>query len=143
MNLSKIRVGETYKNYKELCHALGEKVMAGNSKKAQLKEWERYFSYTKEGHKFIITEIYNEPKERDDKRILGNNAAYYIDYIEILLLNLFTEYAEQEQRTLLLSKSKLLYLLKMINTNYLFYRDKTNRTHNRKCWKASPKSKGN
>ncbi|STO12829.1 Uncharacterised protein [[Flavobacterium] thermophilum] len=127
MNLSNIKAGQTFKNYKELCSVLGEKVMAGNSKKAQLKEWERYFSYTKDGHKFIITEIYNEPKERDDKRILGNNAAYYIDYIEILLLNLFAEYAEQEQRTLLLSKSKLLYLLKMINTNYLFYRDKTNK----------------
>lgn len=127
VNVSNLHVGQVLKNYKELCHALGEKVQAGNSKKAQLKNWERYFSYTKDGHKFIINEIYDTPKEKDDRRILGNNAAYYIDYIEMLLLNLFAEYAEQGQRTLLLSKSKLLYLLKMINTNYLFYRDKTNK----------------
>lgn len=127
IDISNLYVGQVFKNYKELCRALDEKVMAGNSKKAQLKEWERYFSYTKDGHKFIITEIYSEPKEKDDKRILGNNAAYYIDYIEILLLNLFAEYTEQGHRTLLLSKGKLLYLLKMINTNYLFFRDKTSK----------------
>ena len=117
IDVSNLYVGQVFKNYKELCSALGEKVMAGNSKKAQLKDWERYFLYTKDGHKFIINKIYDTPKEKDDRRILGNNAAYYIDYIEILLLNLFAEYAGQGQRTLLLSKSKLLYLLKMINTN--------------------------
>ena len=103
INVSNISVGQTFKNYKELCNALGEQVKGGDAKKAQLKNWERYFDYEKDGHKFIIKEIYSEPKSKNDQRSLGNNVAFYIDYIEILLLNLFAEYAEQGERTLLIS----------------------------------------
>jgi hypothetical protein len=45
----------------------------GNAKKAQIKEFERYFNYKKVGQKFIITEIYNEPLTKVDKRCEGNN----------------------------------------------------------------------
>lgn len=127
MNLSNIKVGQTFKNYKELCSALGEPVKGGKSKQLQLKEWERYFSFTKQGHKITINEIYDTPKEKQDMRSYGNNTVGYIDYIEILLLNLFAEKAKQGQRDLLISKGKLLKLLKMINSNYLFFRDKTHK----------------
>ena len=32
---------KTYKNYKELCEAIGWKISTGNGKKAQLKELEK------------------------------------------------------------------------------------------------------
>ena len=57
MDLSNIETGQTFKNYKELCQALGELVKGGDAKNAQLKKWSRYFSYERQGHKFIITEI--------------------------------------------------------------------------------------
>lgn len=126
INMSNIHVGQVFKNYKTLCQALGEPIKAGDSKKAQIKEWERYFLFKRDGHKYIITEIFETPKEKQDKRLLGNsNVAEYMDYIETLLLNLFAEKAQQGQRDLLISKGKLLKLIKAINSNYLFFRDKT------------------
>lgn len=68
-------VGQTYK-YKELCALLGEKELGGDSKKAQLKRWERLFSWEhpinvktrKPSKLFYIKEIYSEAKEKQDGR---------------------------------------------------------------------------
>ena len=68
-----IEQGEVFKNYKELCERLGEPVKDGNSKKAQLKEWEQRFSYQKQGYKIIITEVFSEPKEKVSRRRGGAN----------------------------------------------------------------------
>ena len=68
MNLSKIK--ELYeeenkqgkeliiKNYKEMCKILDEEETDGNSKKSQIKEWNRYFDFTRDGQKYIINVIY-------------------------------------------------------------------------------------
>jgi hypothetical protein len=37
------------KNYKKMCELLNEEVKTSNSKKAQLKRWERYISWSKNG----------------------------------------------------------------------------------------------
>lgn len=42
-------------------------VEAGNSKKAQLKELERFINYHKEGNKFVIDEIYEVTQEKTRK----------------------------------------------------------------------------
>ena len=49
------------KNYKEMCKILNENEKTGDSKKAQQKEWKRYFDFGKEGQKYIIYEIYEKP----------------------------------------------------------------------------------
>lgn len=64
MKLENIKQGMIVKNYKEMCNLLGEKVMAGNSKNSQLKEWERYFEYHKQGYSFIIDNIFETPLEK-------------------------------------------------------------------------------
>lgn len=61
MNIKNIKVGDTFKNYKELCRILDEDEKANNSKIAQLKMWENYFSYDRKGQKITITEIYDKP----------------------------------------------------------------------------------
>ncbi|MED4883864.1 zinc-ribbon domain-containing protein [Bacillus smithii] len=76
MDLSNIKAGDVFKNYKQLCEALGEKTKTGNSKIAQLKEWKRYFNFTKQGYKFIINEIYETTKLKIDLRSNGNNKKY-------------------------------------------------------------------
>jgi len=43
IDTNNIVVGQVVKNYKELCALLGEEECAGNSRKAQLKEFARYF----------------------------------------------------------------------------------------------------
>lgn len=49
------------KNYKEMCKILKENEKTGDSKKAQQKEWKRYFDFSKEGQKYLIYEIYEKP----------------------------------------------------------------------------------
>ena len=53
INTNALKTNQIFKNYKELCEYLDEPIKTGKSKQLQLKDWERYFSYEKEGQKFI------------------------------------------------------------------------------------------
>jgi len=108
-------VGLVIKNYKLLCHLLEQETKTSDSKKAQEKEWKRYFDWEKKGHKYIIIEVYNEPLEKNDKRSLGNNSIY-VQHIELLLLNYLTK---QEGFKTTLTLKKLFLLMGMINQNYI------------------------
>lgn len=81
MKLSNLSVGLRVPNYKKLCELLDEPTKAGNSKDAQLKEFSRYFAYEREKIAYIITEIFDTPKESNDGR------SKYIHLIEPILLN--------------------------------------------------------
>ena len=59
---------KTYKNYKELCVAMDWKITDGSSKKKQLKELESLCKYHKEGNKFVIDEVFENPKPIKDGR---------------------------------------------------------------------------
>ena len=83
---SKLYVNQIFKNYKELCAFFDEKPTTGCSKQAQFKEWERYFSYRKEGNKFVITEVFDTPKEKVDNRVNNysrnnKNVKPFMDYL--------------------------------------------------------------
>ena len=45
LDTSRLEIGMIVKNYKELCALLNENPKTGNSKNAQLKEWQRYFEF--------------------------------------------------------------------------------------------------
>lgn len=63
-----LKIGEKYK-YKELCEILNEKELLGNSRKAQFKEWERYFKWSNPNSRtYLIEEIYDFPKDKIDGR---------------------------------------------------------------------------
>lgn len=64
MILENIKVGITYKNYKSLCEILNEPIKTGKSKQLQLEDWNRYFNYNKNGNKFVVTEIFDTPKQK-------------------------------------------------------------------------------
>ncbi len=74
----------TVKNYKVMCELIGEDVLNGASKKAQLNRWKRYFDFHKDGQRFVIDEIYDEPFATDDDR--KRKEGLYVKYIELLLL---------------------------------------------------------
>ena len=115
MNIENLEAGQTIKNYKELCSMLEIKVEAGNSKKAQLKELERFLKYHKEGNKFIIDEIYKEVKEKTDLRNNGNSSVYGDNIKRLLLLLMATSVDNDE---VILPISILLSKLSMVNINY-------------------------
>lgn len=78
-------IGQKFKNYKELCDYLKEPVKTGKSKQLQILNWGRYFEYEKDGHKFIITDVYETPKEKTQRT--GNNIKnlrVMIDYLQCL-----------------------------------------------------------
>lgn len=107
-------VGQVIKNYKILCKLLNEPELNGNSKIAQHKEWERYFSYIKEGQKYIITEIYDSPIPKQDLRSKGNNSEY-VQHIELLLLNYLSKQTDSQAD---FTNKNLFLLLGMVNQNY-------------------------
>ena len=112
MKLDNISEGLIIKNYKELCQLLELEPKAGNQKKAQLKDIERYFSYEKQGHKMIVKELYNVPLPPN------NNITQYIPLIERLILHHMVVEDDFYEGRLYIPKSKLFKLLKMINKQY-------------------------
>ena len=97
-----------------MCKLLEEKEKNGASKRSQLKKWERFFYWVKDGHKFIIKEIYEEPLEVEDKRGNGNRAIY-VRLIEWLLAQ---DLSKKEGYTHTLTRKKWWKLLGMINDRY-------------------------
>jgi hypothetical protein len=77
LNLDNLFIGEEIKNYKVLCKMLMVSEKAGKSRECQLKDFKRYFNWEKSGQKFIITDIYDKPLAKEDKRKLGNNRGKY------------------------------------------------------------------
>ena len=111
--------GEIIKNYKTLCGILKEPVLTSNSKRAQLKNWQRYFDFEKIGVGYLIKDIYETPLPKEDGRLCGNNSIY-VKYIKILLLKyLSTQPCNQS----VITKNNLYYEMSMVNKNYLDYRD--------------------
>ena len=92
--LSQLQIWEYYK-YSELCALLGEPEKQGNSKKAQEKEWERYFEFEKigknKGARYIVDDIYDVEKRKTP----GGNSKY-IQMIESLLSYVLISYCESK-----------------------------------------------
>ncbi|WEZ09561.1 hypothetical protein P5663_06870 [Priestia flexa] len=125
MKLDNISEGQIFKNYKALCSELGVKVYSGgNAKKAQLKEFERYFDYYREGNKYIVKEIYDEPKPKIDGRGKSpgsrRNNSVYDNYIQLLIADML---ATSNKNELSVSTTSLLEKLNMINKNYKLFRE--------------------
>ena len=106
-------IGETFK-YKDLCEFLNEPIKKGtNSKNAQLKEWSRYFEFEIVDKKIIITDVYNEPKE---KPVYYPANSIYVECIEKILM---TYLAKQEKNVTYISSQYLYLTLGMINRDYI------------------------
>lgn len=86
-----LRENQRFKNFKELSKYLGyDKPPSGNSKKRVIKELECYCKFRKLGNEIIIKEIFEEPKEKIDKRSLPRDRSgkkgKYKELLESLVL---------------------------------------------------------
>lgn len=94
INVDNLELNKEYK-YSELCKLFGEQAKKGNSKVAQLKQWESWFTWEhpinsktkKPSKKFKITNIYNEQKAIQDNR----GAKRTIDLELAILLRIYTD----------------------------------------------------
>ncbi|GAB6150228.1 hypothetical protein [Clostridium novyi] len=128
MDSKNLKEGQVVKNYKEMCLVLQEEIKTGKSKQLQLKDWERYFSYHKEGHKFIIDKIEDKPINKIDGR-KGHSGkskgsrkqnSVYSKYIKILILHILAEKYKQKHKKLYISKGQMLQELDMVNANFQY-----------------------
>lgn len=101
--------GQVVKTYKELCKILKQNVLKGDSKKAQLKEFNRYFEFIKEGKKHIITKVYDKPLPKQRKKTKNSD----------LKQELFT--CMCNKGNISLTRTKLFECLKLVNLNYFKY----------------------
>ena len=114
IDTSVLKSGIVVKNYKEMCSILGEEICDGNSRKAQLKEWGRYFAWEKNGQKFIILDIYEEPFPKEDGR---QNKNIYVQYIEVILMKILAK-QRNNQEPFYITTNQLWKILGMINKDY-------------------------
>lgn len=122
MDTSNLEIGLVIpKGYTELCKLVGEKCFksGSNQRKAQEKRFKRFIKWEKSefnGRTIIITDIYDEPLPKDDKRKLGNNNIY-LKYIETILLR-YVYYKNTDNQICYITKNQLWRILGMINKNY-------------------------
>ncbi|PPK68277.1 hypothetical protein B0F88_112109 [Methylobacter tundripaludum] len=69
-----------------MCKLLDEPQRVGSPRDRQIEDWRRFFKYDKQGHKFIILEVYANSTPKEDGRSKGNKSIY-IEYTSSLLLN--------------------------------------------------------
>lgn len=137
MNIIKLQndweqdVDKHYK-YKELCILLGEEEKSrGKSRDYQLQDWKRYFDFYKpnpKGQKYIITEIYDTPKEKADNRGKNENSHHNQsegEFTPILqkLLKSYLRYAytqQDDRHVLYTTNNQLGKILGFFNTDYQF-----------------------
>ena len=116
-----LETGMIVKNYKEMCKIMGEDVTTGCSKKAQVANWGRYFYSEKNGQKFIIVEIYDEPFPTAE--IHRRREGLYVQYIECLLMDIIANNAKNNE--MIISRNKLYPMLGMVGEKYnRYYKDR-------------------
>lgn len=111
----KLEKGQVVKNYKELCKLLDLPVKGGKGKKYQMREIERHYKLKKEGHKFIVEEVYSETKPKIDNRIdNGGNNTKYEDLMDRIIINMLLTYGYMEE-----SFSGMMDLLDFFTVKYI------------------------
>lgn len=106
---------KTYKNYKELCGAMGWKVTTGEAKQKQISSLDTFCKYHKEGNKFVIEEITGEVVAPTDGR-----QDDYVELIENLILNLcyHESYQPNFDGSAKFSMSKIARAVGLFNENF-------------------------
>ena len=59
---------QEFGSYRDMCIFLGLTPTTGNARMAQLKQLERYFSWTRNGNKYIVGEVYAQPLQYVENR---------------------------------------------------------------------------
>lgn len=111
----------TYKNYKELIKALEWEEKKSNNRTGQMKQLEAICKYHKEGQKFVIEEIYEEPKEIIDNR---GKATIYADSFRPLVLNVLSQHYKKKEITLCISSSMVMKDFAMADEELINYYNK-------------------
>lgn len=118
----KLKEGQIFKNWKEVCNHFGWKTTGGDYKKARLGDLDTMCKWHKEGNKIVVDRIFDEIKEKSDGRKnnsgTGKKSIYYKDF-EILMLKLFEL---NSTNSLDFTISQLMQMVGMVNKDYVKYK---------------------
>lgn len=114
MNIAKLKEGQVFRNYRVMCEELEMEIKTSNSKKAQIKELERFCSIQKVGHSLTIIEVYEKPKETIDSR---GKSTVYGELMQLLISDFLIE---NKRTTTLITRNNLLKNIHVINNNYTY-----------------------
>lgn len=119
VDVRKIEVGKIYK-YGELCQLFGEDKVTSNSKKSQLKEWNRFFRWEQmTTHKYKIQEIYDKPEEKNDGRRNngGNSTSKYLGMDDCIM-----RFLQQNNGEASLTIAELISRIGLVVSDYKEYK---------------------
>lgn len=115
MNINNLSVGQTIKNYKELCNILEiTKATNTNYKNKQMEELSLYCNYERLGNKYIIKEIYKNPTITINDLLKSKNSKYIKQLANIILEYLYNNPKKLKEIPLI----KLFTVLGVTNENY-------------------------
>ena len=103
-------------NYRELCQALGEKPKTGNSKIAQIKEFELLCDLKKDGIYYKIERIY-------DKALLPISSKFQ-EFVSFLIISMLES---KHNQSIYVTNTQLLECLYLVNENYRILKNDKNR----------------
>ncbi len=106
---NKLKEGQVFKNYKELCNYLGWNITNGKSKIKQIENLRYLCRFERVGHKYVIVKILNDKLPEKQPRI--SNHAKYVQPFEVLIKNFFEE---SESSFLVIGKFDFLCTLEVI-----------------------------
>lgn len=119
MDITRLKLEQSFKSYKALCLYIDEPVKAGKAKILQLKDWSRYFSFEKEGNTIYISKIEDKPMVKVDRRSEGNNGKYINQassrLLDFLALNSTNDF---EDGSVYLTKQDIAEILGLCNEDY-------------------------
>lgn len=110
----KIYIGLTVKNYKTMLELLQEKKKKNGDNRAKQEEnWHRFFNWKRDGNKFIITEVYDEP----EIETIQSDKGKYINYFAYILINMLRKNNGQ----LLMFKDQYMENMRIKSITYINY----------------------
>lgn len=131
MNLNNIKVGDVYKNYKELCKALEVPVKAGRGKEYQVENFKKDFSFHREGRAYVID--YVGQRLLFDSR--GGSSSKRYTRLDMLTDLIIIGLSNQKENTLVINTRNLMQYCGFVNSdffnnyeNYRGYSQKNNLT---------------
>lgn len=116
LDISKLEVGMKLNNYPALCKTLGIKPEAGNSKRAQLKNIERFCKLEQIGHSFYIKNIYETPViQRENRR-----NTVYGDMVQLLIMDYLIQNRKlSNSATVVNTRNRIMEKINMVNEMYI------------------------
>lgn len=112
IDITKIDVGDSFKDYKHMCSSLGLEIKTGKSKILQLEQIRKFIDLEKDGRSFIVKEIYEKP----------NLTATIMDLMILSLLYHMKEQYSQGEEVIYLNSSFAIKVMNMVNDNYKKYK---------------------